>query len=210
MKLFKKRSFKFIHSSNEIKATFPLNYKTYTFDARHYRPYMTNNKLTQMEIHSFFQEIASATNNFAHLRIWSFSTNLLSSMILLIGLLLFIFNIEAFQGIGDYGYFHTPQRKSFLLFSLIIMLLLNSMGILAKLYNIRKARSIIESVISMKSSYFGNKRLKWELNKNSIEFITLYNLDLDLETSFEVEYEDFENSKDFMNPELQRSLLTQP
>jgi len=209
MKLFKKRSFKFLHSTNEIKAIFPLNYKTHMYDSKYYRPYMTNNKLTQIEIQLFFQEIAFATNNFAYLRILNFSTILLSSLIFLINILLFIFSFGFSEEIENYVSIHPHTWNSLLLIGFGMILILNIIGFLAKKYNYRKARSTIESIIALKSDYFGSKRLKWELQKNSIESLTLYNLDMDLDTSFEVEYDDIESTKDLSNPDIQRSLLIQ-
>src|SRR5688572_4759255 len=86
---FRKSSFKFIQNSNNTQIVIPLNLSMYVFDSDHYRPYITNNKLSVVLLYAFFYEIYRASENFAALRnsyssallglVWFFASYLLAT-----------------------------------------------------------------------------------------------------------------------------------
>ncbi len=205
MKLVKKRSFKFIHSSDEIKAIFPLNSTTFLFDAQFYQPYMMNNKLSQSELQVFFQEISLALHRVAYYKSRASFLFLITFLfIFTIGLAL---TTSYFPHLKEVEESLPDNTRNIILF--IVLLLMIIAGFFVHQYYKKKVRRTILSIIKNNAHYFIEKNLRWELPIGSIEYIVLYNLDSNLDTSFEFDPEDFEKSKTILNTrKLESSLLS--
>lgn len=206
IKHFKRKSFRITHSFDDSRVIFPLCFKTYQFKARHYRPYMTQNKITSMELDTFFEEVYANTDNFAVLRKWTASFLFALSGLCLVNILAtFLYPCIA------------PIDKKIFIKSLLpeVIVGINMIGfVLSAIASLRiqqrnnkKARESVEEIIQARADYFMARGLKWELPDKSMDFLALVIEDGNYESPFEFNADlDLENNK---KHDLHQSLLQQ-
>jgi len=204
MKHFKRKTFRFIQSYDNSRIVFPLCFKTYRFKAQHYRPYMTQNKITLMELTTFFEEVYEHSNHFAALRKWTSSFLFALSGLCLINIFItFLYPLLVPVDKRVFLKSYLPEALVSVNFVLFLITLIASLRI--EQGNYKKARECVQETIRARSAYFNARGLKWELPNKSMDYLALINDEGNYESPYEFEPDLENNSR--QKQDLQKSLL---
>jgi len=163
---------------------------------------MTQNKITLMELTTFFEEVYENSKNFAVLRKWTSSFLFaLSGLCLLNIFVTFLYPFLVPLNKGGFINSYLPEVIVLVNFVIFLVTLIASLRIQQK--NCKNARESVQETIKMRSAYFTARGLKWELPEKSMDYLALVNDDVNYESPYEFE-PDLENNR---KPNLQKSLL---